>query len=94
MQNIRAANQIYTNQVQRITLLEGMVIEQEKQVQQLTLAYEKCRDDWKTSDAIVNIQDLRLREKDAIISKQSNMIRVALGIVGLGITYTIYREVK
>jgi hypothetical protein len=94
MGNIRAANQIYTHQVRNINTLERIVTEQEKQMQQLTLAYNVCKQDWQTSDAIVRIQDLRIREKDAIIKKQSTMIRVSLGIAGIGLSYIIYREIK
>ena len=94
MPNIRAANQIYTAQVQKISLLEGIVIEQEKQIQQITLAYNKCRDDWSTSDAITHTMSLQLKEKDGIIQKQGTMIRIVFGLATTAVGYTIYREIK
>ncbi len=94
MPNIRAANQIYLNQVKKISSIEGIVFNQEKEVQRLTLAYNTCKKDWQTSDDMMRIQDLRLREKDGIIQKQSKLIRVAYGIAVASLTYTIYREIK
>lgn len=92
--HIKEGNQIYTDQVTKINKLEGIVQKQDEEVYKLTLGLDQCISERKDVDNRNINMGLQIKGQQAIMSKQSTVIKIMAGIAASAITYTVYRELK
>jgi hypothetical protein len=94
VENIKRANSIYLTQAQQIDHQRTIILKQQEQITELSLAYDNCMDGFMAQRQITAKMTLQIREKDNIIRSQSTMIKVLTGIATTSIGYIVYRELR
>ena len=90
---IKAANQIYATQQQKIIRFEEITQKQEAELYKITLALDQCISERKHNDQWQINANLQLAGQQSIISKQSTIIKIMAGLLAGAVTYTIYTQV-
>ena len=94
IENIKRANSIYLAQVNQIEQQRTIILNQEQQITELSLAYDNCMDGYQAQRQITAKMTLQLEQKDNIIRSQSTMIRILVGVATTSIGYVVYRELN
>lgn len=87
--HIKAANQIYLYQTQRISLLEDISQKQDAQSAQLTLGLNQCISEREATDKINANLNMRIKGQEEVIKKQNTIIKIIAGIAASVVTYSV-----
>jgi hypothetical protein len=94
VENIKRANSIYLTQVQQIDQQRTIILRQQEQITELSLAYDNCMEGFHAQRQITAQMGLQLRQKDNIIRSQSTMIKILSGIATTAVGFVVYRELN